>query len=142
MKASQELITFLSEDFVEVGLQFFYFEKYSFMPNDTIVYINAFFMIYKALELTVRMIIRMKEIFYDRYEYIRKESFWKVFWKIFNFEGLLGRILNLKLKQETRATWTVFFFGIVCLNTYPISRAAGAMYQSARGNAIIRVSYI
>ena len=61
MKVGQELITFLLEDFVEVGLQFFYFEKYSFMPNDTIVYINALFMVYKALELTVRMIILMKE---------------------------------------------------------------------------------
>ena len=73
MKASQELITFLLEDFVEVGLQFFYFEKYSFMPNDTIVYINALFMIYKALELTVRMIIWMKEEWND--EDNRKDSF-------------------------------------------------------------------
>ena len=70
MKVIQELITFLLEDFVEVGLQFFYFEKYSFMPNDTIVYINAFFMIYKALELTVRMIIWMKK------DWNFKESFW------------------------------------------------------------------
>ena len=69
MKVIQEMITFLLEDFVEVGLQFFYFEKYSFMPNDTIVYINALFMIYKALELTVRMIIWMKE------DWIDKESF-------------------------------------------------------------------
>ena len=65
MKLSQELITFLLEDFVEVGLQFFYFEKYSFMPNDTIVYINAIFMIYKALEVTVRVIIWMKQKWND-----------------------------------------------------------------------------
>ena len=65
MKVIQELITFLLEDFVEVGLQFFYLEKYSFMPNDTIVYINAFFMIYKALELTVRMMIFMKKRWND-----------------------------------------------------------------------------
>ena len=59
MKVAQEFITFLLEDFVEVGLQFFYFEKYSFMPNDTLVYFNALFMIYKALELTVRIIIEL-----------------------------------------------------------------------------------
>ena len=73
MKVAQELITFMLEDFVEVGLQFFYFEKFSFMPNDTIVYINAFFMIYKALELTVRMIMLMKEEWKD--EDYGKESF-------------------------------------------------------------------
>ena len=60
MKFIQELITFVLEDFVEVGLQFFYFEKYSFQPDNTI-YVNALFMIIKALELTVRMIIMMKE---------------------------------------------------------------------------------
>ena len=70
MKLAQELITFIFEDFVEVGLQFFYFEKYSFMPNDTIVYLNASFMIYKALELTVRMIMIMKKDWNDK-----KESF-------------------------------------------------------------------
>ena len=72
MKVIQELITFLLEDFVEVGLQFFYFEKYSFMPNDMIVYINAFFMICKALEPTARMIILIKEKWIDD----DKESFW------------------------------------------------------------------
>ena len=73
MKVAQELITFILEDFVEVGLQFFYFEKYNYMPNDTLSYINAIFMIYKALEVTVRMIIRMKEEWND--EYYGKESF-------------------------------------------------------------------
>ena len=33
-------------------------------------------------------------------------------------------------------------FGIGFLNLYPISRAAGAIYQSARGNAEVRVSFI
>ena len=68
MKGSQELITFLLEDFVEVGLQFFYFEKYSFMPNDTLVYFNALFMIYKAFEVTVRTIMLMKEDWNERRE--------------------------------------------------------------------------
>ena len=73
MKVYQELITFLLEDFVEVGLQFFYFEKYSFMPNDTMVWFNALFMVLKALELTVRMSIAMKENWNVD---VSKESFW------------------------------------------------------------------
>ena len=58
------------EDFMEVGLQFFYFEKFSFMPNDMFVYLNAIFMIYKALELTVRMIIEVTTY------WNLKERFW------------------------------------------------------------------
>ena len=60
MKASQELLTFIFEDFALVGLQFFYFEKFSFLSDNT-VYFNAVFMIVKALELTVRGIIVMKK---------------------------------------------------------------------------------
>ena len=70
MKAMQELITFLLQDFVEVGIQFFYFEKYSFLPDNT-VYINAVFMVLKALELTMRVIILIKEYWNDE----SKESF-------------------------------------------------------------------
>ena len=70
MKAMQELITFLLQDFVEVGIQFFYFEKYSFLPDNT-VYINAVFMVLKALELTMRVIILIKEYWSDE----SKESF-------------------------------------------------------------------
>ena len=61
MKLIQEFISFILEDFVEVGLQYFYFEKYSFLPTDILVYFNASFMILKALELTLRMIIRLKK---------------------------------------------------------------------------------
>ena len=61
MKVIEEFISFILEDFVEVGLQYFYFEKYSLLPNDTLVYFNASFMVLKALELTIRMIIYMKE---------------------------------------------------------------------------------
>ena len=71
MKVAQELITFIFEDFVEVGLQFFYFENYTYMPNDTLTYFNAIFMIYKALEVTVRMIKELKD--WRRHD---KESFW------------------------------------------------------------------
>ena len=109
MKVKQEIITFFLEDWVEVGLQFFYFEKYSFMPDYTVIF-NAVFMIVKALELTVRMIIWMKE------DYRRSK------------------------KSDRRKL--ILLIPIVLLNGYPISRAAGAMYQSTRGNAIVRVSYI
>ena len=61
MKLTQEAITFILEDFVQIGLQFFYFEKYSFLPNDILVYFNATFMVLKALELTVRMLLWIKE---------------------------------------------------------------------------------
>ena len=50
-------------------------------------------------------------------------------------------VSNLKLKQAWKhASEFIFLFGIISLNAYPISRAAGAMYQSARGNAIVKVN--
>ena len=55
--------------------------------------------------------------------------------------GLLTKNSNLKLKKEwNRASNFIFLLGIISLNAYPISRAAGAMYQSARGNAIVKVN--
>jgi len=68
MKAGEEFISFIFEDFVEVGLQYFYFEKYSFLPSDILVYFNASFMVLKALELTIRMIMWMKEEWTDEDE--------------------------------------------------------------------------
>ena len=61
MKLAEAALSFILEDFVEVGLQFFYFEKYALMPNDLLVYFNAVIMVLKALELTVRMILQLKE---------------------------------------------------------------------------------
>ena len=58
-------ISFVLEDFVEVCLQYFYFEKYSFMPVNSIVIFNALFMVLKALYLTVRTVIYL---FYERQE--------------------------------------------------------------------------
>ena len=60
MKLVEAALSFILEDFVEVGLQFFYFEKYALMPNDLLVYFNAVIMVLKALELTVRMILELK----------------------------------------------------------------------------------
>ena len=78
MKLSVEFLSFILEDFVEVGLQYFYFEKYSFLPTDILVYLNASFMVLKALELTIRMIISMKKVstaLVDDYDDKLKESF-------------------------------------------------------------------
>ena len=61
MKLLEGTISFILEDFVEVGLQYFYFEKYEFKPSDSFVIFNSVFMILKALELTYRMIMMMKE---------------------------------------------------------------------------------
>ena len=66
MRFGIEGMTFVLEDLWEVGLQFFYFEKYAFLPNDTLVYFNAVFMILKSLELTVRVIIAMKKEWNDK----------------------------------------------------------------------------
>ena len=77
MKLIQEFISFILEDFVEVGLQYFYFEKYSFLPTDILVYFNASFMILKALELTLRMIIWIKKgLNFGFSSIFEQESFW------------------------------------------------------------------
>ena len=60
MKLAEAAVSFILEDFVEVGLQFFYFEKYALMSNDLLVYFNAGIMVLKALELTVSMILELK----------------------------------------------------------------------------------
>ena len=62
LKAFELLISFIFEDFVSVGIQYFYFEKYQFL-NDTFANIKAGFMVMKLLEPTIRVTIRMgKEV--------------------------------------------------------------------------------
>ena len=61
MKLYEGLISFILEDFVAVGLQYFYFEKFEFKPSDSFVIFNSVFMILKALEVTYRMIKWMKK---------------------------------------------------------------------------------
>ena len=61
MKLFEGGISFILEDFVAVGLQYFYFEKYEFKPSDSFVIFNSVFMIVKAFEVTYRMIMLMKE---------------------------------------------------------------------------------
>ena len=54
------MTSFLLEDFAEVGLQYFYFEKFSF-KRDVLVVLNALFMIINAIHVTIRMLIFIKE---------------------------------------------------------------------------------
>ena len=65
MKLLEGAISFILEDFVAVGLQYFYFEKYEFKPSDSFVIFNSVFMVLKALGLTYRMIMWMKERWTD-----------------------------------------------------------------------------
>jgi len=71
---------------------------------------------------------------------VSDKTFSKLFQKCFTLKGLISIVLNLKLEQKDRVLLVMLFIGLVCMNAYPISRAAGAMYQSARGNAIVKVS--
>ena len=73
---------------------------------------------------------------------VSDKTFSKLFKKCFTLKGLLSIVLNLKLEQGRRVFFVMSFIGLVFMNGYPISRAAGAMYQSARGNAIVKVSDI
>jgi len=107
IKSGEALASFLLEDLVEVALQYFYFEKYSFIEPDVLVYFNAMFMVFKALELTLRMVLCLIENWPNQHKW--------------------GRIGNI-----------CFLCAIMLINAYPISRAAGAIYQSTRENAIIK----
>ena len=113
LKIWENLISFLYEDFVAIGLQYFYFEKYTFQSGDSFVYFNAFFMIFKTLSYSTMMVMKLKRV-------------WTANNKTRRVSTLIGPIFGA-------------FFG-VNLTLYPIARAAGAFYQSARNNAILNVS--
>ena len=80
MKLAEAAVSFILEDFVEVGLQFFYFEKYALMPNDLLVYFNAVIMVLKALELTVRMIQELKRKWNPDYKGFSTPGYKGSFW--------------------------------------------------------------
>ena len=61
VKTFDWILSFILEDLVEVGLQFFYFEKYQFL-NDTFTNINAGFMVVKTFDLALSwMIVIIKQ---------------------------------------------------------------------------------
>ena len=113
LKFLENFISFIYEDFVAIGLQYFYFEKYTFQSGDSFVYFNAVFMIFKTLSYVTTEVMKLKRI-------------WTA---------------NKKTRRVSTLIYSVFasFFG-VNLTLYPIARAAGAFYQSARNNAIVNVS--
>ena len=60
LKFFEGIFSFLFEDFVQVGLQYFYFERNLFL-GDPFMYINVVFMVYKAVELTIRILKMLKD---------------------------------------------------------------------------------
>ena len=56
-KNVEALLSFIFEDSVEVALQFYYFEKFLFLPGDVLVYFNGIFMLLKAIKMATRNII-------------------------------------------------------------------------------------
>ena len=49
-------VSFIFEDFVQVGLQFFYFEKFLIIESP-FMYVNAAFMVLKAAEFAIRVLM-------------------------------------------------------------------------------------
>ena len=113
MKLLENLLSFSYEDFVAIGLQYFYFEKYTFQSGDSFVYFNAVLMIFNTLSFSTMQVMRLKRVWTENNKTRRVST-------------LIGPIFGA-------------FFG-VNLTLYPIARAAGAFYQSARNNAIVNVS--
>ena len=64
-KCFEGITSFLLEDFAEVGLQYFYFEKFSF-KRDELVVLNALFMVMNALHITIRMLIFIREFLFEK----------------------------------------------------------------------------
>ena len=77
LKAFETIISFIFEDFVSVGIQYFYFEKYQFL-NDTFANIKAGFMVMNSLELTIWVTIRFGYFMMDDFKNVEgsiQESF-------------------------------------------------------------------
>ena len=109
MKLAEATVSFILEDFVEVGLQFFYFEKYALLPNDLLVYFNAVIMVLKALPLTIRMILQLKNKWnpaaWGVSDPVYSGSFWwKLFKILFEIMFVLWRVLSSIWIQDFRRT--------------------------------------
>ena len=118
VKTIDGILSLVLEDFVGIGMQYFFFEKYQFF-NDTFANINAGFMVVKTFELFMRPILSDVDWKEDWKECWKAEIYW--------------------------SDWIIVILIIVIpalfLNCSPISRAYGAIHQSTRGNAIVRVSH-
>jgi len=60
-KLGEEIVSYIFEDFVEVGIQFFYFEKFEFQPINFFVVINLVFMALKEMFVIYTIIKYMRE---------------------------------------------------------------------------------
>ena len=56
MKGEKAIVSCFFEDFAQVIMQYYYFEKFSFLPPDAFTYFNAGFMIFTAGDFLVRMV--------------------------------------------------------------------------------------
>ena len=130
--------SFIFDDFVKVGLQFYYFGKFLFLPCDVLVHFNGIFMLLKVIELETSNIIRWKSKDND------KEKF-RFFVKHFNISQCsklysLYKSFQEKTCYSLQKRWILGFIFTSCITLYPLARAARAFYQSARGNAYVKVS--
>ena len=66
--------------------------------------------------------------------------FWNIIWLRKSFPIIISKLL--KLVKSGRCMVIMFFLFAIVINAYPISRAAGAFYQSARGNGLVKVNKI
>ena len=48
-------------------------------------------------------------------------------------------VFNFKLVKRQRLNACLFIFAILCLIAYPSARTIGAIHQTKRGNAIVKV---
>ena len=119
---------FILEDFAQVGLQYFYHEKYVFLENDMLTYFNMIFMVAKAIFFTIEIIIISRNSSKKWSERAQKSRF-------------EDNTLN-KFVHQSRLQGFICFLFAIFINAYPISRAVGAFYQAERGDAILRVSNI
>ena len=123
-KCLEGISIFILEDFAQVGLQYFYHEKYTFLENDVLVYVNVLFMVAKAIFFSVEIIVVSQKT----YKWLKSAA-------------EISRIEHLRQTAEkTRLEGYLLFFFAIFLNAYPISRAAGTFYQAERGDGMVRVS--
>ena len=54
-KGEKAIVSCFLEDFAQVILQYYYFEKFSFLPPDAFTYFNAAFMMFTAAHFLVIM---------------------------------------------------------------------------------------
>ena len=88
-------------------------------------YFNMIFMVVKAIIFTVEIIVASKKAIDEWAQWIRSTESW----------GNISLLL-----EESKIRGSLLFLFAIFINVYPISRAAGAIYQAERGDSIVKVS--